>query len=271
MEAVAITAVASVWGAAAYVAWKKYRGKDEPHDIVDLVGSRSSSEDIELWNQLWMHPEVSDAFYTWNDDKGFVERPLDEALQRFIGWGELSTVARAALQGKLGVPRDGYWGLRTERAILKHGLWQTRNLVDGVRSACTKQRKLQTVRRGTRMRDALGGKRISEYLADAPVDDRGMRKLDLNTGMVMEADGINPHRAFSRDYGEVMVPWDRLDQIQYALDNDENLQIYTWGEEAPVDSTFKMLQRELVNMYNSTEDPKVRSRIERLMLKAQGH
>lgn len=99
--------------------------------------SKASVEELELWHQLWTHPDVSVTFYQWSEEDGFVERPLDIVVKLLLDWDNRTPSDRWVFQTKINdhIPRNQVWGHKTYRAVVEYGIWNAVELMDSVSKA----------------------------------------------------------------------------------------------------------------------------------------
>lgn len=110
--------------------------------FIDMIQSRSikkkrlkskrSVEELELWHQLWTHPDVSVTFYQWSEEGGFTERPVEEVVKLLLSWDSHTRGERYEFQFKVSphITHDSEWGPETYRAVIEYGIWNAVELMD---------------------------------------------------------------------------------------------------------------------------------------------
>lgn len=110
--------------------------------FIDMIQSRSikkkrlrskrSVEELELWHQLWTHPDESVTFYQWSEEGGFTERPVEEVVKLLLSWDSHTRGERYEFQFKVSphITHDSEWGPETYRAVIEYGIWNAVELMD---------------------------------------------------------------------------------------------------------------------------------------------
>ena len=90
----------------------------------------TNRDELELWHATWISPSISDTFYTWDDERGFVEREPWDVVRNILRWFDRPDQVRRDFSEMLGEPGSGLWSRMLAYRVREYGIWSALDYLD---------------------------------------------------------------------------------------------------------------------------------------------
>lgn len=90
----------------------------------------TNRDELELWHATWVSPSISDTFYTWDDERGFVEREPWDVVSKILRWFDRPRQVRRDFSEMLGEPGSGLWSRMLAYRVREYGIWNALDYLD---------------------------------------------------------------------------------------------------------------------------------------------